>query len=166
MLLDQCLQRLSDRYLPDNSWAWMVAMAILEGEDPADVHKGCGETRDIKRGLKNVREEYLGSSASSRRCCSQKSRTFFLMSFLKADLGGGKFRRSRGWSRSYLVQRPSIPENQDLAGGGVPLLKALRAIVCSRHCGSLEIMPKIFSWLQSYSFSGTFPALGRIEKLF
>jgi hypothetical protein len=57
LFFDQCLQRLSLLYRPEIICAWMVAIAILDGEDPEVVHNGCGVVSDINLGLKNSREE-------------------------------------------------------------------------------------------------------------
>ena len=52
----QCLQRLSLLYLPESICAWMVAIATLDGEDPAVAQRGCGVDRDMNLGLKNTNE--------------------------------------------------------------------------------------------------------------
>ena len=44
-------------------------MAILDGEDPAVVHIGCGLVSDMKEGLKKVKER--SGDASERSFCSQ-----------------------------------------------------------------------------------------------
>ena len=49
---DQWLQSNSVRYLPDNINALVVAMAILEGDEPAVNQRGWGFERDMKFGLK------------------------------------------------------------------------------------------------------------------
>ena len=57
--------------MPEIIFAWTVSMETLAGEEPAVVHSGCGEDRDMYLGLKKGNEEYLGSSASMRRISSQ-----------------------------------------------------------------------------------------------
>ena len=71
LFFDQCLHKLSLLYLPEIILACTVAIAIAEGDDPHVVHTGWGEERDMNSGLKNVRDEYLGSAASARSNCSQ-----------------------------------------------------------------------------------------------
>ena len=56
LFLDQLLHKSSDRYRPETILACTVAIDILEGEEPAVVHRGWGLTKDIKLGLKYAKE--------------------------------------------------------------------------------------------------------------
>jgi hypothetical protein len=52
LFLDQWHQRAFVRYLPETMTACTVAMATLEGEEPAVLKSGCVEVMDMQQGLK------------------------------------------------------------------------------------------------------------------
>ena len=79
---DQCLHSASLLYLPDNirAWTWAMDTDTLAGELPAVVHMGCGLVRDMKFGLKYVRED--NSLTSSLSTFSQYEIILFFIMLL------------------------------------------------------------------------------------
>ena len=53
LLLDQWLHRASVLYRPETMIACTLAIATLEGEEPAVLKRGCEDVMDMKHGLKN-----------------------------------------------------------------------------------------------------------------
>ena len=144
--LSKCRSRRSVRYLPDKSLDWMRHFDNSKGLSWQVVHSGWWVVRDMKDGLKYVRE---GRRVDSwRSFFSQKSVTLALISFLAAIFVRGESRRRRGWGRLHCWQRDLIWINHDFELS-LTVIRTCLAILWRMLFGTREIMqnrPSCLMW--------------------
>ena len=115
--MSQCLVRDSTLARPDKNLAWTTAFDTSYGAVPQVTNMGWVVVRDIKAGLKYLREDLFRKEASARSFLSQKSRTAVFTIFLKDCLEGGLSRKVIGWGRRYFRESFLISRNHDFEDG-------------------------------------------------
>ena len=114
----KCEQSFSVRDLPDKYLACWQALLSWYLSLPQDIQRWCGWDRDIKFGLKYLRELFSNFAASWRSFNCQKSWILRFISFLNSCFSGGCAKSWRGCGRLYWKQSFLICINQDLAESG------------------------------------------------